>query len=121
MHDAQEEEGAAGQEHAVRAGVIFVRLHALTILIPLNARGGAALRLAVEGGGLPLGDDQIRGVFHNPRCAVFKPCPGPCEVETQAEKTCNLSDGTKRKCLLFEKVFVCLDKSECSEATHRGG
>lgn len=85
MDDAQEEEGAAGQEHAVGPGVVFVRLNALAILVPLYAGSGSALGLAVEGGGLPLGHDQIRGVLRNPRCAVFKPCPGPCEVEMRAD------------------------------------
>lgn len=47
MHNAKEEERAAGQEHAVRAGIVPVRLHALAILVPLYGRGGPALRLAV--------------------------------------------------------------------------
>lgn len=85
VHDAEEEERAAGQQHAVRPGVIFVRLHSLAVLIPLDAGRGSALGLAVEGGRLPLGDDQIRGVLRNPRCAVFKPCPGPCGVERRAD------------------------------------
>lgn len=77
VHDAEEEERAAGQEHAVRAGVVPVRLHALAILVPLYAGGGPALRLAVQGGRLPLGHDQVRRVLRNPRRAVFKPCPRP--------------------------------------------
>lgn len=85
VHDAQEEERAAGQEHAVGAGVVFVRLHALAILVPLDAGGRPALRLAVEGGGLPLGDDQIRGVLYDPRRAVFKPSPGPCGAEIRGD------------------------------------
>lgn len=59
VYDPQEEEGAAGQEHPVRAGVILVGLHTLPIFIPLYAGSGSALCLAVEGGWLPLGDDQI--------------------------------------------------------------
>lgn len=66
-------------------GVIFVRLHALAILIPLYTGSGSALCLAVKGGRLPLGDNQIRGILHNPRCAVFKPCPGPCEIEMRTD------------------------------------
>lgn len=78
MDDAQEEEGAAGQEHAVRTGVVLVCLHTLPIFVPLYGGSGPALRLAVERGGLPFGDNQIRGVFRYPRSAVFKPCSRPC-------------------------------------------
>lgn len=85
MDYSQEEEGAAGQEHAVRTGVIFVRLHTLAILIPLYSRRGSALCLTVKGGGLPLRNDQIRGVLNNPGRAVFKPCTGPCEAEISTD------------------------------------
>lgn len=81
MHYAQEEERAAGQQHAVGTRVIPVRLHALAVLVPLDGRDGPALRLAVEGGGFPLGYDQIRGVLHDPGGAVFIAWPGPCDVE----------------------------------------
>lgn len=77
VHDAEEKERAAGQEHAVGAGVVPVRLHTLAILVPLYGGGGPALRLAVQGGRLPLGHDQVRRVLRNPRRAVFKPCPRP--------------------------------------------
>ena len=77
VHDAEEEEGAAGQQHAMRPGVIFVGLNALAVLVPLHAGDGSALSFAVESGGLPFGDDQIRGVLHNPRRAVLGPWPGP--------------------------------------------
>lgn len=89
VHDAQEEKGAAGQEHAVRTRVIFVCLHTFTIFVPFNAGDGAALCLAVEGGRLPLGDNQIRGVLRNPRRAVFKTRPRPCEAEMKVR--CYLS------------------------------
>lgn len=77
MHDAEEEERAAWQEHAMRAGVVLVRLHALAILVPLYGGGRPALGFAVKGGGLPLGHDQVRGVLGDPRGAVFKPYPRP--------------------------------------------
>ena len=63
VHDAQEEERAAGQQHALGAGVVPVRLHPLPVLVPLHRGGGPALRLAVEGGRLPLGHDEVRGVL----------------------------------------------------------
>lgn len=81
VHYAQEEERAAGQQHAVGTRVIPVRLHALAVLVPLDGRDGPALRLAVEGGGFPLGYDQIRGVLHDPGSAVFITRPGPCDDE----------------------------------------
>lgn len=77
VHDAEEEEGAAGQEHAVGAGVVPVRLHALAILVPLYGGRGPALRFAVQGRRLPLGHYQVRGVLRDPRRAVFIPRPRP--------------------------------------------
>lgn len=71
VDDTQEEEGAAGQQHALRAGIIPVRFHPLAILVPLHRRGRPPLRFAVERGGLPLGDDQVRGVLHDPGCGVL--------------------------------------------------
>ena len=63
VHDAQEEERAAGQQHALGARAVPVRLHPLPVLVPLHRGGGPALRLAVEGGRLPLGHDEVRGVL----------------------------------------------------------
>ena len=71
VDDAKEEERAAGQQHALRAWVVAVRLHALAVLVPLHRRCGPALRLAVEGGRLTLGHDQVRGVLHYPGSEVF--------------------------------------------------
>lgn len=85
MHNAQEEEGATGQEHAMRPGVVSVGFHTLAILVPLYTGRGSALCLTVEGGRLPLGDDQIGGVLRNPRSAVFKPWPGPWEAEIRTD------------------------------------
>lgn len=77
VHDAEEEERAAGQEHAVGAGIVPVRLHALAILVPLYGGGGPALRFAVQGRRLPLGHYQVRGVLRDPGRTVFKPWPRP--------------------------------------------
>ena len=71
VDDAQEEERAAGQQHAVGARVVPVRLHPLAVLVPLHRGSGAPLRLAVEGGRLPLGHDQVRGVLHDPGRSVL--------------------------------------------------
>jgi hypothetical protein len=71
MDDTQEEEGAAGQQHAVGTGVVPVCLHPLPVLVPLHRGGGTPLRLAVEGGRLPLGHDEVRGVLHDPRRGVI--------------------------------------------------
>lgn len=54
VDNAQEEERAAGQQHAVRAWVVPVRLHALPVLVPLHHGQRPALRLAVQRGRLPL-------------------------------------------------------------------
>ncbi|TNN86761.1 hypothetical protein EYF80_002944 [Liparis tanakae] len=61
VDDTQEEEGAAGQQHAVGAGVVAVRLDALPVFGPLHRRGRTALGLTVESGRLPFGDDEARG------------------------------------------------------------
>lgn len=102
VYDAKEEEGAAGQEHAVRAGVILICLHALTVLIPLYTGAGSALGFAVESGRFPLGDYQIRGVLHNPRCTLFKPWSGPCEVKTRA----NVIQPSDLRCMNTYRLFV---------------
>lgn len=81
MYNTEKEEGAARQEHAMRTGVIPVCLNTLPILVPLYSGGGTSLCFAVESGGFPPGDNQIRGVLHNPWCTVFKSCPGPCKVK----------------------------------------
>lgn len=71
MHNAQEEQGSARQEHPVGPGIVLVGLHPLTILVPLNGGSGPALGLAVQSGGLALGHNDIRRVLHNPRGEVL--------------------------------------------------
>lgn len=66
MNDPEEEERAAGQQHALRARVVPVSLHPLTIFVPLHRRGGPPLGFAVESGRLAFGDDQVGGMLHNP-------------------------------------------------------
>lgn len=71
VDDAQKEEGAAGEQHALRAGIVPVGLHPFAIFVPLHSRGWPTLRLTVESGGFPLGDDQIRRVLDNPGWGVL--------------------------------------------------
>ena len=71
VDDAQEEERPAGQQHAVGAGVVAVRLNALPIFGPFHRGGRTALGLTVEGGGFPFGYDEVRGVLHDARREVF--------------------------------------------------
>lgn len=71
VHDAQEEEGPAGQQHAVGARVVAVRLHALPVLVPFHRGGRPALCLAVEGGWFPFGHNEVRGVLHDAGREVF--------------------------------------------------
>lgn len=71
VNDAQEEEGSAGQQHAVGARVVSVRLNALAIFIPFHCRGWTALCLTVERGWFPFRHNQIRGVLYNPGWEVF--------------------------------------------------
>lgn len=80
VHNAQEKEGATGQQHAMGTGVLFVCLHPLAIFVPLYYWGGAPLSFAVERSWLPLGDYEVRGVFYYPGRGVFKPRTGPCKA-----------------------------------------
>ncbi len=65
VDDAQEEEGPAGQQHAMGAGVVAVRLNALPIFVPFHRRGRAALCLTVKSSWFPFGHNEVRGVLHN--------------------------------------------------------
>lgn len=71
MDDAQEEERATGKKHALRTGIVPVRFHPLSILVPLHCRGWPPLCFTVESGGLPFGYDQVRGMLHNPGWGVL--------------------------------------------------
>lgn len=76
VHNAEEEEGAAGQQHAVGAGVLMVRLHALSVFVPLHGGRRAALRPAAQRGRLTPGHQQVRGVLHDAGCGVLQPRVG---------------------------------------------
>lgn len=75
--DAQEEEGAGGQQHAVGARVLAVRLHALAVFVPFHRGRRPTLCLAVECGRLPFGHDEVRGVLHDAGRGVFLAETGP--------------------------------------------
>jgi len=85
MNDAKEEERAARQQHAMRSWVIFVRFHPLSVLVPLHRRGWPPFRFAVESGGLPLGDNQVRWVLHYPGWGVLLPQTGSWRKEEEEE------------------------------------
>lgn len=67
VDDAQEEELAAVEEHAVGGRTVSRRQHALAIAVPRDRGRGIPLRLAVELGRLVLGHVVVRGVFHDAR------------------------------------------------------
>lgn len=71
VNNPEEEEGSAGQEHAVGARVLSVRLHSLAILVPLHHRSRSAFSFTVEGGRLAFGHDQVRWVFYDARSCIF--------------------------------------------------
>lgn len=71
MDDPQEEEGSAGEQHTMRAGVVAVCLNALSVFVPLHRRGRTALSLAVESGRLPFGHNEVRRVLHDAGREVF--------------------------------------------------
>lgn len=71
VDDAQEEEGAGGEQHAVRAGVVKVGLDVLAVFVPFHCRRRAALRLAVESCWFPFGHDEVRGVLYDLGREVF--------------------------------------------------
>lgn len=66
MHDAQEKEGATGQQHAMRPGVFLVRLHPLTIFVPLNDGRGPPFSFAVECRWFPLGYNEVGRMLYYP-------------------------------------------------------
>lgn len=57
VNDSEEEEGAAGEEHAVRAWILTVRFDSLAIFVPLHHRGRPTFGLTVQRGGLALGNN----------------------------------------------------------------
>lgn len=71
VHDAQEEQRAGGQQHAVRTRVVAVRLDALPVFVPFHRGGWPALCFTVEGGGFPFGHNEVRGVLNNAGREVF--------------------------------------------------
>lgn len=77
---SQEEEGAAGQQHAVRTRVVPVGLHPLSILVPLHGGRGPPLGLAIEGGRLALRNDQVRGMLHDAGRVIFLPQTGSWRI-----------------------------------------
>lgn len=77
VDDAQKEEGAAGEQHALRTGIVPIRFHPFAIFVPLHSWGWPTLRLTVESGGFPLGNDQVRRVLNNPGRRVLLAETGP--------------------------------------------
>lgn len=57
VHNSQEEEGAAGQEHPVGSGVLSIGLDAFAVFVPFHHWGWPSFGLTVEGGWLTLGHD----------------------------------------------------------------
>ena len=86
MDYSQEEQGAAGQQHAVGARIVLVRLHPLSVLVPLHGGRGPPLGLAVEGGRLALGHDQVGGVLHDAGRGVLLPQTGSWKADTEQER-----------------------------------
>lgn len=69
VHHPQEEERAAGQQHAVRLGVERRRPHQLALVAskPLDRRLGTTLGLAVQRHRLVFGHCDVRGVLGDSR------------------------------------------------------
>ena len=67
MYNPEEEELTAGQQHAVRGGVIVAGGHSLTVLVPGDDGGGVALRLTVQGGRVILHHKLVLRVLHDTR------------------------------------------------------
>lgn len=72
VHDAREEEGAAGQQQAVRARILARGGHSRPILVPLDVGPGPSLRAAGQRGRLASGDQQIWWLLHDARHRVLR-------------------------------------------------
>lgn len=91
MNDAQEEKRAAGQQHAVRTWIVFVRFYPLAILVPLHCRSWPPLCFTVESGWLTLGYNQVRRVLHNPGWGVLLAKTGSWQKKKKCDLACEIN------------------------------